>query len=206
MKQIEEGLWHWSAVHPNHGNRVSSHAYAPAGALIDPLAPEDGDGGLNGLGFEPTLIILSCRHHRRSSGELRDRFDAEILVPEDGMSEFRGDEGVRSYDDGELVANGILAIDIDALSPDETALHIEVGPGALLIADGIMRDDFDGPLGFVSDQLLGDEPDQVKQDIRAQFATVLESRPPFEHLLFAHGAPMLGDGRKALEEFVSDVR
>jgi hypothetical protein len=202
MDQIEEGLWHWSAVHPNHGQRVSSHAFEPAKALIDPLEPGDGTNGLDDMAFEPDAIILSCRHHRRSATDLRDRFDAKVLVPEGGMREFRGEEGVRSYEGGDQIAEGILAIDIEALSQDETALHIDAGPGALLIADSVTREDFDGDLGFVSDELLGDDPDEVKREIRAQLGLVLESCPSFGHLLFAHGAPILGDGRQALERFV----
>jgi Metallo-beta-lactamase superfamily len=202
MEEIEQGLWHWSSIHPNHGMRVSSYAFERGKALIDPLLGEDGDGALDDLPFEPSAIILSCRHHRRSSADLRERFGAEILVPVDGWSEFRDEDGARSYDDGDAVVDGVIAIDIDALSADETALHLDAGPGALLIADGLMRDEYDGEIGFVSDELLGSDPDQVKSDIRAQFALVLESCPPFEHLLFAHGAPIVSDGREALEEFL----
>jgi hypothetical protein len=202
MDQIEEGLWHWSAVHPNHGMRVSSYAFERGKALIDPLLDGDDGAPLEELGFDPSAIILSCRHHRRSSADLRERFGAEIKVPLDGMREFRGEDGVTAYEGGDLVADGVLAIDIDALSADETALRLDAGPGALLIADSVMREDFDGPLGFVSDDLLGDDPDQVKRKIRGQLSRVLDDCPSFEHLLFAHGAPILGDGRKALEDFV----
>ncbi|MDQ2675394.1 MAG: hypothetical protein M3Y34_01175 [Actinomycetota bacterium] len=202
MEEIEAGLWHWSAVHPNHGMRVSSHAFERGRALIDPLLPDDSDPG--GLPFEPESIILSCRHHRRSSEEVRTRFGAELRVPAGGIGEFRGEEGVRAYEGGDLVADGILAIDIEALSADETALHIDAGPGALLVADGLMRRDFDGEIGFVSDDLLGDDPEHVKREIIGQFARVLADCPPFEHLLFAHGAPIVGSGRTALEAFVGE--
>lgn len=202
MREIDDGLWHWSTVHPNHGQRVSSYAFERGGALIDAMVPEAGTDELDALGFEPERIILTCRHHRRGSDELRERFGCELLVNDAGMEEFRGEDGVRGYEPGDQLADGILAIEIDALSPDETALHLDVGPGALSIADGIMRKDFDGELGFVPDDLLGDDPEAVKQDIRAQFAMVLAECLPFAHLLFAHGEPIAGDGRRALEEFL----
>jgi hypothetical protein len=204
MEQIEEGLWHWSAVHPNHGQKVSSYAFAPGAALIDPLEADDGSSDLDDLAFEPEAIVLSCRHHRRSAADLRARFDATLHVPEAGMDEFRDDDGVRGYEGGDLITSGVLAIDIEALSADESALHLDAGPGALLIADSVMRDDFDGALGFVSDDLLGDDPDTVKREIRGQLSLVLANCPSFEHLLLAHGAPILGRGRAALEDFVGE--
>ena len=200
MERIEEGLWHWTATHPNHGQRVSSHAFEGARALIDPLL-EDGSGALDELPFEPSLIVLSCRHHRRSALDLAERLGCDVLVPEDGLHEFDDDAKVRGFDDGELLGDGLLAIDVDALSADESALHLDAGPGALLLADTVIREGFDGDLAFVPDELLGDDPEAVKRDIRAQLARIGREAPPFDHLLFAHGAPLLGEGRAALEAF-----
>jgi hypothetical protein len=202
MQEIEAGLWHWSSVHPNHGQRVSSYAFEPARALIDAMVPDDEDS-LDELGFEPERIILSCRHHRRGSDELRERYGAELWVREEGAGEFDDVSGLRTFAGGDAIADGVLAIDVDALSADETALHLDVGPGALCVADGLMRNGFDGDIGFVPDNLLGEDPEGVKRDIRAQFALILETCPPFEHLLFAHGAPITGEGRAALERFLS---
>jgi hypothetical protein len=199
MRELADGLWHWTAIHPNHGQRVSSYAFAPARALIDPLLPEDGAEALDDL--RPELIVLSCRHHWRSSGELVERFGCRVLCNEEGLHEFADGRDVEGFEPGDLLASGVLAVGIDALSPDETAIHIDAGPGALLIADGVIRRDA-GELAFVSDFLLGDDPEQVKRDLRGAFQLVLEEGPPFEFVLFAHGEPYLEGGREALAAFV----
>ena len=86
------------------------------------------------------------------------------------------------------------------LCPDETALRIPVASGALAIADGIVRME-DGPLMFVPDQLLGDEPDEIRRGLKAAYARLLDLS--FDHLLFAHGLPWIGGGKQALRKFVA---
>jgi hypothetical protein len=202
MDELDEGLWHWTAIHPNHGQRVSSYAYERGRALIDPLLGDEGVAPLDRLEPKPERIVLTCRHHWRSSGELAERFGCPVLCNEAGLHEFRDGREVAGFEPGDLLADGMLAVEIDALSPDETALHLDAGPGALVIADSVIRWDRGG-LGFVPDPLLGDDPDAVKRDIRAAFQLALENEPPFEYLLFAHGEPVLDGGRKALEDFVT---
>jgi hypothetical protein len=67
------------------------------------------------------------------------------------------------------------------------------------IADGVH--DYDG-LGFFSDDLLGDDPEAEKQRLRDGFARLCEE-VDFDHLLFAHGAPILGNGRAVLRAFAT---
>jgi len=61
---------------------------------------------------------------------------------------------------------------------------------------------YDGALGFFSDSLLGDDPDAEKQRLREGFARLLDN-VDFDHLLLAHGTPIIGDGRAQLERFVA---
>jgi hypothetical protein len=56
-------------------------------------------------------------------------------------------------------------------------------------------------LGFFSDDLLGDDPRAVKDGLREQFRSLLER--DFDHLLFAHGEPVVHGGKAALRDFVS---
>jgi hypothetical protein len=49
---------------------------------------------------------------------------------------------------------------------------------------------------FVPDNLIGDDPEGVKTRIRERCAALLEET--FDHLLFAHGEPLIGEGREAL--------
>ena len=58
------------------------------------------------------------------------------------------------------------------------------------------------PLMVVPDSLM-DDPQETKQGIQDACRGLLERDFEFEHLLFAHGEPVVGGGREALEQFVS---
>ena len=105
------------------------------------------------------------------------------------------------FADGDEVAPGITAIHIGALSADEGAFHIAIAEGAVAFADGLISRD--GEIGFVSDGLMGDDPEGVKQGLAAEFRRLLGR--DFDHLLFAHGDPFIGGGKAALRRFVADV-
>ncbi|MEE9609163.1 MAG: hypothetical protein V3U03_15595, partial [Myxococcota bacterium] len=79
-----------------------------------------------------------------------------------------------------------------------TALRIPLDAGVLAVADGVVRDG-DGPLSFVPDPLLGEEPERIKRGLRAAWARLLAL--DFDHLLLAHGDPWIGGAREALRRF-----
>ena len=87
---------------------------------------------------------------------------------------------------------------MDAIAPDDTVLRIDQGGGALLFADAVINY---GKPGFVPDNLIGDDPEGVKAKVREKAGALLSE--PFEHLLFAHGEPLLGDGRDGLRGFAT---
>jgi len=105
---------------------------------------------------------------------------------------------VEAYDDGEEVAPGVRAVRVGVLSGDEYALHITAATEpALAIADGVHS--YGGDLGFFDDELLGDDPQAVKAGLRDALRALAER--PFDHLLLAHGDPVVGSGRPALRAF-----
>jgi glyoxylase-like metal-dependent hydrolase (beta-lactamase superfamily II) len=67
---------------------------------------------------------------------------------------------------------------------------------ALLIADGIIRY---GPPPVRPRRLLGDDPEGVKAGLREAYSRLLDR--DFDNLLFAHGDPVIGDGKTALRRF-----
>ena len=69
-----------------------------------------------------------------------------------------------------------------------------------LIDHGLVH--FGGSVGFVPDSLLGDDPEAVKDGLRTAVARLVEQER-FSHLLFAHGEPVVGEGRAALERFLA---
>lgn len=196
MEEIIEGVFHWKATHPNTGSEVGCHFVAGSGTAIDPLLPDEGIEWFDGRGIE--RVVLSTRHHLRHGPEIAARFGCPILCHESGLHEFEGGPEVEGFAFGERLAADVVALEMDAISPDDTVLRIEASGTALLFADSVVNR---GSLGFVSDGLIGDDPERVKEDIRRHCTALLDER--FEHLLFAHGDPLIGVGRPALQAFAN---
>jgi hypothetical protein len=195
MEEVLPGVWHWTTEHPKIGIEVSSHWVPASRAVIDPLVPAD--EGLDPFRREPPdRALLSNRHHLRDSERFAEEFGCTIECSKPGLHEFDGRVDVRGFDFGEEVAPDIEALEVGAICPDETALWIR-NAGALVIADGIMR--YGGEMRFVSDRLLGDDPEGVKAGLRESYAALLDR--DFDSLLFAHGEPLIGSGKEALRRF-----
>jgi glyoxylase-like metal-dependent hydrolase (beta-lactamase superfamily II) len=196
MEEIIGGVFHWTAVHPNTGSEAGCHFVADSKTAIDPLLPDEGIEWFDGRGVE--RIVLSTRHHLRHAPEIAERFDCPILCHESGLDEFEDGPAVEGFAFGDRLANDVVALEMDSISPDDTVLRIEQSGGALLFADSLVNR---GSLGFVSDGLIGEDPEAVKAKIRERCKALLDER--FEHLLFAHGDPLVGGGRPALQAFVN---
>jgi glyoxylase-like metal-dependent hydrolase (beta-lactamase superfamily II) len=191
MEELIDGVFHWEARHPNIKVEVGCHFVAGSGTAIDPLLPAEGIEWFEGRGLR--RIVLSNRHHLRHAPELAERYGCPILCHEAGLHEFAGGPAVAGFAFGDRLAEDVVALEMDAICPEDTVLRIEHGGGALLFADSLIHY---GEVGFVPDQLIGDDPQRVKRKIRERCAALLDE--DFEHLLFAHGEPLVGGGREAL--------
>ena len=198
MEEIAPGIWHWAAPHPRIGIRVHSYSLPAERTVIDPIAPPEGLDWLAEHG-PPEQILLTNRHHYRSSGALVERFGASVRCVREGLHEFDDREPVQPFDFGDELPGGIVAHRVGAICPDETAFHIPAHR-ALAVADGAVRWEEGGPLAFVPDHLM-DEPEQTRQGLREAYLRLSEL--DFDHLLLAHGEPFVGDGREALRAFAS---
>src|SRR5262249_13377420 len=99
---------------------------------------------------------------------------------------------------------GLVAHEVGAICPDDTALYLESAK-AVWFADGVVKGgphgaDDGGLLGFVPDSLM-DDPPGTKGGLLSSFERLL-SALEFEHVLLAHGGPVVGDGRARLQEMV----
>jgi hypothetical protein len=203
VQEIVPGIFHWTAFHDGIGMLVSSYYVASAGAVIDPMVPGEGLEAFDEIGA-PRQAILTTRHHYRHCDQYVERFGVKVVASEPGLHEFEGtDRRVEGFRDGDEPAPGITAILTDAISPDDTTLHIAVGSGALAFADGLVRPP-GAPLMVVPDFLIGDEPGEVKEALREAYRGLLERDLEFDALLFAHGEPLVGGARAALSDFVSN--
>jgi hypothetical protein len=203
MDEVLPGVLHWTTFHEAIGQPVHSHFFVEGCALFDPRVPED--GGLEEVARHgrPEAILLSNRHHLRHAEAFAERFDCPIRAQRAGLHEFAGGgPDVAPFDFGDAVAPGVTALEVGALTPEDTAFHIAAGPGALLFADALIRNG-DGDLGYVPDSLMGDDPEQVRRGLTAALGALLEH--DFDALLFAHGAPVAGGGKQLLASFVARV-
>ena len=121
-----------------------------------------------------------------------------MLCHESGLHEFDPGRDVKGFAFGDELAPGIVAQEMGAICPDDSALQIRVGAGALALADGVV-DWGGGNVGFVPDRFM-DDPPKVKDGIRASVRRLAEL--DFESVLFAHGDPIVGEGRAALHSFL----
>lgn len=201
MDEVESGIFHWSAFHEGIQQRVSSYYVEGAAAVIDPMPPPD---GLEWFASRPPeRILLTNRHHYRDSGEFQQRFGCPVLCNVEGLHEFEGGPPVEGFAIGVEVAPAIVAREVGAICPDDTALHVTVGDGVLAFADGLIRSG-DGSLGFVPDFLLGSDPEGVKRGLTDALRGLLDL--DFDTLLFAHGEPLAGGGKTALRRFLELAR
>jgi glyoxylase-like metal-dependent hydrolase (beta-lactamase superfamily II) len=196
MDEIRPGVFHWKALHPRIRTEVGSYYVEDAATLIDPMLPPEGLEWFRGRA-EPERIVLTNRHHYRQSDELRAGFGCPVLCNEHGLHEFEGGPAVEGFRFGEKLAPQITALEVGAICPEETALRIDLHEGMLSFADGLVNY---GGLRFVSDRLLGDDPDEVKRGLRDSLRRLLDD--DFEVLLFAHGEPVRDGGKEALREFL----
>jgi hypothetical protein len=202
MQEIAPGIFHWTAFHEGIGQNVHSHYVPEARALIDPMEPAEGLDWFAEHGA-PERILLTNRHHYRHSGRFVDRFGCRVYCHRSGLHEFEGGPAVAGFRFGDRVAPGITAHEVASICPEEAALHIQAGPGALSCADGVVQ--WGSPaLAFVPDSLLGDDPKEVKRGLREAYGRLADELE-FDILLMAHGDPVIGGARETLRAFVESA-
>jgi hypothetical protein len=207
MRELIDGIWHWTCFRDSIGQEVSSYWIEPAGIVIDPMVPPDvGLEWWEGRDVQPRQVVLTIGLHWRQSDAFAERFGIPVRAPaaararydEDGL-----DRPFEKYEPGDEVAPGVTAVAIGELAPDESALHIAHGPGAVAIADGVIRAQGDAPLGFVPDFLMGEQPDRVKDGLRESFRGLLTR--DWDAILLAHGDPIPSAGQTALRDFLGRI-
>lgn len=157
VRGIAPGLFHWTAFHPEQKVVVSSYYVEPSRVLIDPMVPDDGLRW-----FEtrpPEHVLITNRYHSRGSAAFVDAFGCRVRCHRAGLEHVRDRVAAGPFEHGEVLAGGIEALAVPGEVPDETALFVPVGGGALAFADILIREK-DGPLGFAPDGWYGSDPEK----------------------------------------------
>lgn len=200
FREVIPGILHWSAFHERIGQDAHSH-YLPAQRVaIDPM-PSQGLAEALAERGGVERVLLTNRHHLRASEQLARVFGCEVLAPASGMHEFDDGQPVRPYEWGDQLAPGVTAHEVGAICPDDGALHIAIGVGALAFADAVIG--WEGGLAFVPDFLM-DDPARVKAASLEALERLFEL--DFDALLLAHGEPVASGGKQMLRAFVDQPR
>ena len=199
MRELAPGLWHWSARHERIGIDVSSYYLLAEQVLIDPVLPAEGLDWFRVHGA-PEHVLMTNRHHDRHAWKLREAFGCRVHCIRNGLAELKGRGPVEPFDFGDALPGGAVACEVDAICPDETALHIS-SHRALACADGVVRWAGQDALAFVPDELM-DAPEHTKAALKSAYRGLLEL--DFELLLLAHGDPVTVGGKAALRAFVDE--
>src|ERR1700733_15250075 len=196
MIEIAPGVWHWTARRESIGADVSSYYLEQERVLLDPMIPP---GGIEWFDDRPPEhALLTNRHHDRDAWRLRDAFGCAVHCIANGVYALGGRGRVEPFGFGDELPGGVFVHEVDAICPDETALHIP-RHRALACADGVVTGLGGSGLQFVPDWLM-DEPEQTKEGLRRSYRGLLDLE--FDLLLLAHGDPVIGGAAQALRAFV----
>jgi glyoxylase-like metal-dependent hydrolase (beta-lactamase superfamily II) len=204
VQRITDGLWRWTAYHEEWRQDVGC-VYAESAeaiCLIDPLVPpEDGERFLTALDRDvarlglPVHILVTGFWHARSTGDLGERYDAEVWAPSRARAavERRSRPTVHGFRPGDPLPGGVAAL--ATARSNEIVLYLPAY--RTLVAGDVILGGDEGLL-LCPDSWL---PDGVGQDeLRASLQPLLAL--PVEHVLASHGTPVLGDGAAALERLL----
>ena len=187
LQELARGLWRWAAPHPDWEPRkeeddpadwaqdVGCVAYAASDALvlIDPLVGGDDYDALDQLADtkQKVAILTTIEWHARSGGELTKRYDASTTAPQDVEPVEISGAGETMFWIGEHRA----LVPGDRLLGDRPPGVRMCPPSWLRYLDGFTHED-------------------LRRALRAKLLEL-----PIELVLVSHGAPVLRDGRAAVE-------
>jgi glyoxylase-like metal-dependent hydrolase (beta-lactamase superfamily II) len=195
MRELQPGLWHWTATHPDWkpgedwGPEVSSYAIDVGGRLLllDPLAPP---GEIEELAAErETAIVLTCPWHARDARDLAERLGVPLYVPPPDAGDPDPVPG-HVFRAGDRLPVGVEAF--PGMEPNDLVLWIE-GRRALVAGDTLIDrgEGLEFPVEWAN---KGVPPEEILESLMP----LLEL--PVELVLATHGGPFDG---AALERALS---
>ena len=210
MDKLTEGLWRWTARHPEwhpgeFGAEVASYA-AQAGdttLLIDPLLPPDPSSVLavidESLG-KCLAVLITVPYHVRSAEELWKRYkqDAETSIHGHAACAKRltNRSGFQEIDPAVPLPGGVTAHAIGRPRRHETPLHLP-SHRALVFGDAVAETG--GRLAVWASERVDTK---VERFYRERFNPTLEPllELDFDTVLATHGQPLMSGGKRALRK------
>jgi hypothetical protein len=196
VHEVRPGLHRWTATHPDAepaptvgspddwGPDVASIAYQAPDALllVDPLVPGDRSDlreeldALVARHGQPVVIVTTLQFHRRSRGELAERYGASTSRTKKTLP--REVETVVIKNAGETM---VWLPKVRALIPGDRLLGDDDGGGVRLCPDSWLR--------YLPSGMR-------RAELRKALRPLLDL--PVELVLVSHGEPVLENGREAI--------
>jgi hypothetical protein len=186
VEELAPGLRRWTSWHDHWEEQVGSVAVETDDGLvlIDPLDPPAELG-------RPDHVLVTVYWHARAAADL----GARTWAPPRSLRPL-ANRGIEAADAAEGLPGGIQAFPTARAAeavywlPEQRALVV----GDVLLGAGAKPRATDEPLRLCPEGWLGK---QTHADLRESLRPLLDL--PVERVLVSHGAPVLADGRAALE-------
>ena len=207
-EQLRDGLWRWTARHPEwhpgeFGAEVASFAVAADGdlLLLDPLLPPDADPVLellDELAGDRVAILITIPYHVRSAEDLwrRYRGSAETAIwGHPGAAKRLHDRSAfREIEPEETMPGGVSAHRIGKPRRQEMPLYLP-SQRALVFGDAVAE--VDGALKVWSGERVDE---RTARFYRERFNPTLEPllELDVERVLVTHGQPVMRGGKAKL--------
>jgi hypothetical protein len=215
MEAIADGIWRWTARHPEwhprttFGSEVASYVLRDGGdtLVVDPIAP-GGDvtallDQLDGIVTGRVRILLTIPYHVRDAEPVwrhyRDR-PATIFGHPAVAKRLTDHHGFRALSAGVAIDSGILPVPIGNPRRYEMPLFVPehralVFGDAIVAADGAVR-------VWIQLPVTPKRLDWYQRRLRPSFEPLLDV--DCDRLLVTHGQPVLTGGRRALREALDE--
>jgi hypothetical protein len=208
-QQLTDGLWRWTARHPEwhpgeFGSEVASFALLAGDEtiLIDPLLPPDPQPVLHLIESQLAdrlAILITIPYHVRSSEQIREHFhrDAEVTIwgHRACAKRLSRKAGFHAFAPGDELPGGAEAFRIGKPRRFEAPLLL---PSHSALAFGDAVAEVDGKLVVWSGERVDDK---VTAFYRERFNPTLKPllERDFDRVLVTHGQPVLANGKAELK-------
>ena len=196
LREIRAGLWRWTAFHTEWREDVGSVAYEADNSLvlIDPLLDRDDalDGLVRRVG-KPVVVLVTVFWHTRSADIVARRHGARVLAASGGQAAVRRRAPtLEPFRLGDPLPGGVEAFGTARANEVVYWLstHRAVVPGDVILGAK------DGGLRLCPKSWLPERASVA--DLARSLRPLLEL--PVSRVLVSHGAPVLRNGRPALEQ------
>jgi hypothetical protein len=209
VEQIADGIWRWTARHPEWhpgawGAEVASYALAGdrRSVLIDPLAPEGDEGlwaQLDEIAARPVIVLITIGYHIRSTEKVCARYPGTAVWGHRNAGERLADRSVFHELAPGATPPGVRAYHIGRPRRTELPVLVE-SHAALAFGDAIVG------TGAGLRMWCNEPLDERRRRFYAErfgpsVAPIADE--PFDHVLVTHGPAAVGNGREALEAAVA---